>query len=96
MDPRLATVDAHRPEMEGDVLEVERREPGGDVRAGRVEGDLAEVEEDRVADDDVEPEGRHHEAEPHDGIPTTGEDPRELADVEGIEVPSVITTAGGA
>ena len=40
--------------------ELRRREPGGRVRADRVEGDVAEVEQARVADDDVQTERHHH------------------------------------
>ena len=32
-----------------------------DVRPDRVEGDVAEVEQARVADDDVQADGHHHE-----------------------------------
>ena len=43
------------------ALELTRREPAHDVRPDRVEGDVAEVEQARVADDDVQSDGHHHE-----------------------------------
>ena len=62
------------------------REPRRGVRARGVERDVAEVEQARVADDDVEPEGHHREHEHHDGDPDSGK--RQSArspTVEGIE-----------
>ena len=44
------------PKWNVDLVELLRREPAGDVRAGGVEGDVAEVEQARVADDDVQAE----------------------------------------
>ena len=44
--------------------ELLRREPGRGVRAGRIEGDVAEVEQAGVADDDVQAD-RHHDEHDH-------------------------------
>ena len=44
MDARDAVCDPDRAEVEGHLLELLRREPGGRVGAGRVVGDVAEVE----------------------------------------------------
>ena len=43
--------------------ELLRGEPGGGVGAGRVERDVPEVEQARVADDDVQADGHHDEHE---------------------------------
>ena len=40
---------------------MRRGEPGSDVGADRVEGDVAEIEQTRVADDDVQPDRHHRE-----------------------------------
>ena len=44
--------------------EMRRGEPGGGVGPHRVEGDVAEVEEARVPDDDVQAD-RHHDEDRH-------------------------------
>ena len=71
-------------------MNVLRREPGHRVRADRVEGDVAEVEQPGVADDDVQAE-RHHDVDEHRHA---GVDARERAEdrhleqvrlVEGVE-----------
>ncbi len=62
-EPLRAVRDAdalRRALLAGELL---RREPGGRVRAGGVERDVPEVEQPRVADDDVEADGHHHEHE---------------------------------
>ena len=65
VDPDLLV--RHRgAEVELDLLEVLRCEPPGGVGADRVEGDIAEVEQAAVADDDVEPDGHHRERDHHD------------------------------
>ena len=55
-DPDRAEV----PDLAGELL---RGEPRDRVRAGRVERDVAEVEQARVADDDVQADRHHHEDE---------------------------------
>ena len=60
MDPGQLRVDADRAEMPGRVRELQRGEPGGRVGAGGVEGDVAEIEQPRVADDDVQADGHDH------------------------------------
>ena len=55
-----------RSEVEGPLLELQRREPAGRVGARGVERDVAQVEQARVADDDVQPERHHREDEHHD------------------------------
>ncbi len=57
---------ADRPEVEGDVLEVDRGEPAGRVRTDGVERDVTEIEQAGIADDDVEPDRHHREREHHD------------------------------
>ena len=52
-------------EVNRDVLELERRQPAGRVGAGGVERHVPEVEQARVADDDVQAE-RHHREDEHD------------------------------
>ena len=63
VDARQVRIDAHRAEMPGDVRELQRCEPGSRVGAGRVERDVPEIEQARVADDDVQADGHHHEHE---------------------------------
>ncbi len=46
--------------------ELHRRQPGGGVRAHGVEGDVAEVEQAGVADDDVQADGHHDVDQHHD------------------------------
>ena len=76
--PTASEPSADRAEMEGDLAEVEGGKPGRRVRADRVEGDVAEVEQARVADDDVQAD-RHHREDEHDHhVPTAGNAPGRL------------------
>ena len=52
--------------MERDLVELQRREPAGDVGARGVERHVPEIEEARVADHDVQAERHHREDEHHD------------------------------
>ena len=63
VDAGQVRIDPDCPEVERSRGELERREPGGAVRAHRVERDVAEVEQPRVADDHVQADGHHHEHE---------------------------------
>ena len=49
--------------MEAHLLELPGGEPAGRVRADRVEGDVAEIQQTGVTDDDVQPDGHHNEDE---------------------------------
>ena len=55
--------------MERDFVEMQRSEPPGDVRARSVERHIAEIEESRITDHDVEAERHHREREHHDHRP---------------------------
>ena len=60
VDPGRSRSDSGIAEEERVVRELRRGEPAGDVGAHRVEGDVAEVEQPGVADDDVQAERHHH------------------------------------
>src|SRR5262245_6641540 len=49
--------------MEAHLLELSGGEPASGVRTDRVEGDVAEVQQARVADDHVQADGHDHEHE---------------------------------
>ena len=63
VDAGQMRIDADRAEVERLMRELQRREPRRGVGAHRVEGDVAEVEQARVADDDVQADGHHDEDE---------------------------------
>ena len=90
MDARQVRRDADRPEVPVAVRELEGREPGGGVGAGGVEGDIPQVEQPGVADDDVQADGHHHEDEHVDARRDVGPDAEDrdhehLREVERIE-----------
>ena len=58
--------DADRAEVDPVSGKLGRREPAGHVGAHRVERDVAEVQQARVAHDDVQAEGHHREDQHHD------------------------------
>ena len=66
VDPADSGLDADRAELEVDRVEVRRGEPCRRVGADRVEGDIAEIEQTRVADDHVQPDRHHREDDDRD------------------------------
>ncbi len=64
--PADALRHADRAELEVDRGEVRRGEPGRRVGADRVERDIAEIEQARVADDHVEADRHHREDDDRD------------------------------
>ncbi len=67
-NPADPGVYADRAELEVDRVrgEMRRGEPGRRIGADRVEGDVAEIEQARVADDDVQPDRHHREDDDRD------------------------------
>ena len=90
VDAGLRRPDANRTEVEIDLLELAGGEPAGRVSADCVEGDVAEIEQPRVADDDVQTDGHDDEDEDGDRVVDgrEGQDHRDVrrqvGDVEGI------------
>ncbi len=68
-----AGVEPDRPEVQVLLRELRRGEPTGHVRAHRIEGDVTEVEQPGVPDDEVQAERHHGEDRHHDERRELGE-----------------------
>ena len=87
VDPRQLPRDPDGAEVERPLVELLRGQPGGGVGAGRVKGNVAEVEQARVADDDVEADGHHrHDHHDHHRIERRDEVPEQRQVAEALDV----------